>query len=165
MAVSDSSGAAGDVEWFLAAGDAEIADGVESVAFEGKADLFNRQIWLRIQVDDLAETGFGRGQRPSDFWANVEAGNAIVDLNRWRRSDIIPPLLRCGPRRLLFTTRWVCNGTGSSLSGSGRSLRKGLTVFDDLESDVLTGSSGSDWFFFGSGNDTPNDRKNTEAAN
>jgi hypothetical protein len=39
------------------------------------------------------------------------------------------------------------DGAGPILGGAGFSLRKGATVFDDLDSDVMTGSSGVDWFF------------------
>ena len=38
-------------------------------------------------------------------------------------------------------------GTGSVLAGTGLALAKGLTVFDDLAADALTGSSGMDWLF------------------
>ncbi len=40
------------------------------------------------------------------------------------------------------------DGSGPLLGGTGLRLRKGTTVFDDLEADVLTSSSGVDWFFF-----------------
>jgi hypothetical protein len=39
------------------------------------------------------------------------------------------------------------DGVGSVLDGTGLRLRKGTTVFDDLDSDVMTGSSSLDWFF------------------
>jgi Ca2+-binding RTX toxin-like protein len=39
-------------------------------------------------------------------------------------------------------------GLGPLLSGTGLGLRKGTTVSDDAEDDVLTGSAGVDWFFF-----------------
>lgn len=54
--------AAGDLKKLLPAGDAEIPDRVEPISLEGQADLFDRQVRLRIEVDDLADTDFRRGQ-------------------------------------------------------------------------------------------------------
>ena len=56
------------------------------------------------------------------------------------------------------------NGTGPVLNGSGRSLRKGVTVFDDSDSDQLTGSAGLDWFLVDLTKDKLTDRTGTEIA-
>jgi hypothetical protein len=40
-------------------------------------------------------------------------------------------------------------GVGPVLGGTGLRLRQDTTVFGDPDSDVLTGSAGLDWFFFG----------------
>ena len=53
------------------------------------------------------------------------------------------------------------NGTGAT----GVQLAKGVTVFDDLASDRLVGSFGTDWFFFDPLEDTTPDRRNSEATN
>lgn len=40
------------------------------------------------------------------------------------------------------------DGVGPVLGGTGLRLHKSMSVFDDLNADVLTGSAGLDWFFF-----------------
>jgi Ca2+-binding RTX toxin-like protein len=52
-------------------------------------------------------------------------------------------------------------GTGAT----GIQLAKGVTVFDDHESDWLFGFFGTDWFFFDPAKDTTPDRKNNEEVN
>src|SRR5690242_1825770 len=59
------SAAGRNLEKFLPAGDTEILDWVKSIAFEGQADLFDRHVGLRVEVDDLADTGFSRVQHRS----------------------------------------------------------------------------------------------------
>jgi hypothetical protein len=57
------------------------------------------------------------------------------------------------------------NGSGPILAGSGLSLRKGTTVFDDSDIDQLTGSPGSDWFLFDPSKDILTDRIDGELTN
>jgi hypothetical protein len=59
----------------------------------------------------------------------------------------------------------IRTGSGPILGGTGYMLAKGVTVFDDGESDKLTGSSGMDWFFFDPDEDDATDRKGAEEAN
>ena len=54
--------AAGNVEKFLPTSDTEILDWIESISFKGQADLFDRHVRLGIEVDDQADTDFGRCQ-------------------------------------------------------------------------------------------------------
>jgi hypothetical protein len=56
-------------------------------------------------------------------------------------------------------------GSGPILGGSGISLSKGTTVFDDSSFDQLTGSAGSDWFFFDPTRDQATDKASTEVVN
>ena len=57
-----SSAATGNFKKLLPAGDAEIPDRVESIPFESEADLFDRQVRLGVEVNELATARFGRGQ-------------------------------------------------------------------------------------------------------
>jgi Ca2+-binding RTX toxin-like protein len=41
----------------------------------------------------------------------------------------------------------IVNAKGPVLASTGISLKKGLTVFDDAQSDLLSGAAGMDWFF------------------
>src|SRR5271166_2813997 len=52
------SAAAGNLEKFLPAGNAEIPDRVESIPFESLTDLFDRHVGPGIEVDDLADASF-----------------------------------------------------------------------------------------------------------
>lgn len=57
----------------------------------------------------------------------------------------------------------LVNGTGSAERLNGQYFLNSQTVFDDGISDLLTGSSGADWFIFNSGgNDTATDIHSTE---
>ena len=56
------SSRAGNLEKLHPAGDAEIPDRVEPIPLEGQADLFDRHVRLRVEVDDLPDTGFSRSQ-------------------------------------------------------------------------------------------------------
>jgi uncharacterized repeat protein (TIGR01451 family) len=47
-------------------------------------------------------------------------------------------------------------GVGPVLAGTGLSLVKGVTVFDDLEADDLNGSSGMDWLFLDAADSSAN---------
>ena len=58
----------------------------------------------------------------------------------------------------------VRNGAGS-LAGTGIRLESGVTVMDDDDEDVLTGSSGQDWFFFDPLLDKVTGQKKDEAEN
>ncbi|MGH7177023.1 MAG: hypothetical protein ACREJC_06570, partial [Tepidisphaeraceae bacterium] len=59
----------------------------------------------------------------------------------------------------------IQNGTGPILGGTGRSLTFGATVFSDTAIDQLTGSSGSDWFFFDVATDKATDLSGSETTN
>jgi len=59
----------------------------------------------------------------------------------------------------------IHNGTGPILDGTGWRLLQGITVFDDAESDDLTGCSGEDWFFFDPASDRVTDLKSYEGTN
>jgi Ca2+-binding RTX toxin-like protein len=56
-------------------------------------------------------------------------------------------------------------GTGPVLGGTGLSLKKGVTVFDDTDADTLTGSAGADWFVYDALRDKLTDRGSTEITN
>ena len=53
----------------------------------------------------------------------------------------------------------LINGSGSSDRQNGNTFLNSKTVTDDNEKDVLTGSSGEDWFFFNPANDRATDLK------
>jgi hypothetical protein len=64
--------------------DAEVPDGVESIAFESDTDLFDGHVRLGINVNDLATARFGRGEnRIGSHEANA-AENAIELYKRLR---------------------------------------------------------------------------------
>ena len=72
-----SSAVTGNLKKFLSASDAEIPDRVESIPFEGDADLFERHVRLGVEVNELASARFGRGQdRVSSHEPNA-AENAV----------------------------------------------------------------------------------------
>jgi hypothetical protein len=56
-------------------------------------------------------------------------------------------------------------GLGPVLSPSGTKLKKGETIFDDLDADELRGGSESDWLLYDLSRDIARDRKNAEAIN
>jgi hypothetical protein len=56
------SALARNLEKFLPAADAEILDWIESITLEGLSDLFDRQVMLRLEIQDSANAAFGRGQ-------------------------------------------------------------------------------------------------------
>jgi Ca2+-binding RTX toxin-like protein len=56
-------------------------------------------------------------------------------------------------------------GSGPVLSGTGVSLQKGVTVFDDVSTDVLVGGADLDWFLYDLTLDIAADKGPTEAAN
>jgi hypothetical protein len=58
----------------------------------------------------------------------------------------------------------IRTSSGPILGGTGYKLVNDLTVYDDGECDMLTGSSGLDWFFFDF-NDDDTDKKIGEEAN
>jgi hypothetical protein len=58
----------------------------------------------------------------------------------------------------------VANGSGPILGPNGPSLKKGLTVFDDNQSDWLSGAAGRDWFF-GNSRDVLLGRQSNEKLN
>jgi hypothetical protein len=53
-----------NLQEFFPAGDAEFLDWVETVTVEGEANLVDGHARLRIEVDDLEDTGFGRREHP-----------------------------------------------------------------------------------------------------
>lgn len=63
----------------------------------------------------------------------------------------------------------LTNGSGSADRNNGSTFLKasgeGATIFDDADKDVLTGSSGEDWFFFDTRQDRATDLKDEVFAN
>jgi hypothetical protein len=56
-------------------------------------------------------------------------------------------------------------GIGPVLSGTGKLLSLGTTVFNDTSTDQLSGSSGLDWFFYDPATDVITDRATAELVN
>ena len=71
------SAAAGNLKELLPASDAEIPDRVESIPFEGDADLFDRHVRLGVEVNELASARFGRVQDRISSHEPDAAENAV----------------------------------------------------------------------------------------
>jgi len=57
------------------------------------------------------------------------------------------------------------NGLGPVLAPSGTKLKRGVTVFDDLDVDKLYGGTNLDWLLFDLNSDLAYNKKATEAVN
>lgn len=91
------------------------------------------------------------------------AGSTIYDANAIALRDIL--LEWTSTRSYTDRVANLRSGSGPILTVPETKLKKGLTVIDDADVDVLIGTGDNDWFLFDTGRDIASDRRSSEAVN